>query len=68
MRFSRIFRPRSSLWKATATSAVRRSTTSDSVTAEPPPHANYIEALGVPAERLKTVSFGKERPQCTEAI
>jgi len=26
----------------------------------------YIETLGVPAERLKTVSFGKERPQCTE--
>ena len=21
----------------------------------------------MPAERLKTVSFGKERPQCTEA-
>ena len=27
----------------------------------------FIEALGVPAERLKTVSFGKERPRCTEA-
>ena len=27
----------------------------------------FIEALGVPAERLKTVSFGKERPQCAEA-
>ncbi len=27
----------------------------------------FIEALGLPAERLKTVSFGKERPQCTEA-
>jgi peptidoglycan-associated lipoprotein len=27
----------------------------------------YIEALGVPAERLKTVSYGKERPQCTES-
>ena len=26
----------------------------------------YIEALGVPADRLTTVSFGKERPQCTE--
>ena len=28
----------------------------------------FIEALGVHAERLKTVSFGKERPQCTETI
>ena len=28
----------------------------------------YIEALGVPAERLQTVSYGKERPQCTESI
>lgn len=26
----------------------------------------YIEALGVPAERLTTVSYGNERPQCTE--
>jgi len=23
--------------------------------------------LGVTADRLKTVSYGKERPQCTEA-
>ena len=28
----------------------------------------YLEALGVPAERLKTVSYGKEGPQCTESI
>ena len=27
----------------------------------------YIEALKIPAERLKTVSYGKERPQCTYA-
>ena len=26
----------------------------------------YLEALGVPTERLKTVSYGKERPQCTK--
>jgi len=25
----------------------------------------YLEALGVPADRLKTISYGKERPQCT---
>jgi peptidoglycan-associated lipoprotein len=28
----------------------------------------YIEALGVPADRLTTVSYGNERPQCTEPI
>jgi len=27
----------------------------------------YLEAIGVPAGRLKTVSFGKEKPQCTES-
>ena len=27
----------------------------------------YLEALEVPADRLKTVSYGQERPQCTES-
>jgi peptidoglycan-associated lipoprotein len=27
----------------------------------------YLTSLGVPASKLKTVSYGKERPQCTEA-
>jgi peptidoglycan-associated lipoprotein len=27
----------------------------------------YLVSLGVPAAKLKTVSYGKERPQCTEA-
>jgi peptidoglycan-associated lipoprotein len=27
---------------------------------------DYLVALGVPAERLKTVSYGKESPLCTE--
>jgi len=27
----------------------------------------YLEALKVSSERLKTVSYGKERPQCTDA-
>jgi peptidoglycan-associated lipoprotein len=27
----------------------------------------YLEALGVDTTRLKTVSYGKERPQCTDA-
>ena len=26
----------------------------------------FLQALGVPADRLKTISYGKERPQCTE--
>jgi len=26
----------------------------------------YLVQMGVPADRLKTVSYGKERPQCTE--
>jgi peptidoglycan-associated lipoprotein len=28
----------------------------------------YLEALGVPADHLKTISYGKERPQCTESM
>ncbi len=27
----------------------------------------FLVTLGVPADRLKTISYGKERPQCTEA-
>ena len=27
----------------------------------------FLESLGVPADRLRTISYGKERPQCTEA-
>jgi peptidoglycan-associated lipoprotein len=27
----------------------------------------FLVSLGIPANRLKTVSYGKERPQCTEA-
>jgi peptidoglycan-associated lipoprotein len=27
----------------------------------------FLQSLGVPADRLKTISYGKERPQCTEA-
>jgi peptidoglycan-associated lipoprotein len=27
----------------------------------------FLQQLGVPASRLNVVSFGKERPQCTEA-
>ena len=26
----------------------------------------YLQSLGIPANRLKMVSFGEERPQCTE--
>ncbi len=26
----------------------------------------FLQGLGIPADRLKTISYGKERPQCTE--
>jgi peptidoglycan-associated lipoprotein len=26
----------------------------------------FLQQLGVPSDRLKTISYGKERPQCTE--
>ena len=26
----------------------------------------FLQGLGVSADRLKTISYGKERPQCTE--
>lgn len=28
---------------------------------------DFLVQLGVPAERLRTISYGKERPQCTES-
>lgn len=28
---------------------------------------DFLVSLGVPADKLKTISYGKERPQCTEA-
>jgi peptidoglycan-associated lipoprotein len=28
---------------------------------------DYLVMMGVPADKLKTISYGKERPQCTEA-
>jgi peptidoglycan-associated lipoprotein len=28
---------------------------------------DFLVQLGVPAERLKTISYGKEKPQCTDA-
>ena len=28
---------------------------------------DFLVQLGVPADKLKTISYGKERPQCTDA-
>jgi peptidoglycan-associated lipoprotein len=28
---------------------------------------DYLQSLGIPAERLKTMSYGKERPVCTQS-
>ena len=27
----------------------------------------FLTQVGIPADRLKTISYGKERPQCTES-
>jgi peptidoglycan-associated lipoprotein len=27
---------------------------------------DFLVQLGIPADRLKTISYGKERPQCTD--
>jgi peptidoglycan-associated lipoprotein len=27
---------------------------------------DFLQGLGIPADRLKTISYGKERPQCTD--
>jgi len=29
---------------------------------------DFLVQLGVPGDRLKTISYGKERPQCTESV
>ena len=44
------------------TSAARASTTWRSAPAAPPPRATTSSARGVAANRLKTISYGKERP------
>jgi peptidoglycan-associated lipoprotein len=28
---------------------------------------DFLVQLGIPADRLKTISYGKERPQCTDS-
>ena len=28
---------------------------------------DFLVQLGIPADRLRTISYGKERPQCTES-
>ena len=48
--------------KAIATSAARASTTWRSASAAPTAVKQYLVALGVPATRIKTISYGKERP------
>ena len=48
--------------KGTATSAARPSTTSRSASAAPCAARTYLVSLGIPADRLRTVSYGKEFP------
>ncbi len=44
------------------TSAARANTTLRSAPAAPPPAATFLISRGVEASRLRTTSFGKERP------
>ena len=62
-----ISRTRSSAWKVTPTSVVRPSTTWVWPTAAPPLPRNSWCNWAFRADRLKPVSYGKERPQCTES-
>ena len=48
--------------KATPTSAARANTTSRSAPAAPRPCATISSARGVSASRMRTISYGKERP------
>ena len=48
--------------KAMPTSAARANTTSRSAPAVPRPPATISHRSGVPANRIKTISYGKERP------
>ena len=48
------------------TSAGRRNTTSVSAIGGPTAAKDFLVQLGVPADRLKITSYGKERPVCTE--
>ena len=48
--------------KATATSAARPSTTWRWANGARSRRENYLVSLGIPAERVRTVSYGKEFP------
>ena len=37
------------------------------MTGAPPQPKDALVALGVPGDKLKTISYGKERPLCTDA-
>ena len=57
-----VSRPGSSRSRATATSAAPPNTTWRSASAAPSSVRQYLVSLGIAAERLRTVSYGKEFP------
>ena len=48
--------------KAMPTSAARANTTSPSAPGAPPSSASYLIAHGIAPNRMRTISYGKERP------
>ena len=48
--------------RAMPTSAARANTTSRSAPAAPPPSSDYLVSRGIAANRMRTISYGKERP------
>ncbi len=60
-------RPARSRSKATPATSARPSTTSRSASAAPPRSATTSTSRGISAERLRTVSYGEERPKYDNA-
>ncbi len=64
---SRQARRRPSRSKATVTTAAPTSTTSPSASTGRTAAARYLQTLGIDRKRIKTISYGEERPVCSEA-
>ncbi len=61
---SRSSRPSASCSRGTATTGAPRPTTWPSASAGPQSAREYLISMGVPEDRIRTVSYGKERPFC----
>ena len=49
------------------TTAAPTSTTSPSASNRADSAARYLQTLGIDKKRIKTISYGEERPVCSEA-